>query len=342
MDKKYQIVITTVLMIIGQSSQTILLPLFTDSFKKINSTINPYFVLLICSISYTLFFLVIQLVKQKMKIEAQYHKWIILIALFSALDDTMLTYSSPPQRTPVDIQGILIQFTVPFTFFLSRIVTKEQLSGRKLFGAVIICIGIITSLIPIIYSLCIGNHKFEINNIIWIGIFIISTVSSVFTNVLQDKTLKLNNNRLKITQLLMWMSFYQLLYVVIFALFDLVPNFGNSDSFYDLLIEISNGFKCMFKQCPTTFLYGSLFILMYILTFYSTGTLLKYVSANYNIIMSTFVAPITVTFWLIFPFNKKDITNLTIICDYISIVIICIGIYFFVTNKTYTLVANST
>lgn len=340
-DNKWKIIIYSVLTVFSQSGQVIMLPIFVGSFNGANGqSINPYFVLFICSLSFAIFFMGYECVRYyRSKVSfvgtRDMHKYFILIGLFNALNGLLTVYASPDKRTPADIQGILTQITVPATFLCSRLIKKEILQKNQTIGAGVVGLGVFASLIPLIVSIAQGNDIFKLSNLLWSIVFMSGNFMSVLMNVYEDHILKKYNTNLVTTQLLAWTNLYQFIWLILLFELDIIPNFGSSSNPGEWSDNLKYGFQCMFHDCTYTFFYGLSFIAMYILTYATCAYILKHMTANYNIIINVFVSPITVTFWIIFPVLGKSVNQLTMIMDYVAVIIVAIGIYYYTKEKIF-------
>lgn len=341
--KKYNpgnvlLIITSILYVISFAGQAISLPLFTDSFKHGNHHANPYFVLLFSSFAFYTMFTTIALYR-KCKYNSnffgtkqqQYNFFIV--GLFNALFGILVVNSSPNKRTPADLQAILAQSIVPYTFLLSYLLKKEVLETAERIGAVIVCLGILISLIPIFVSIShIG--KFSYTNLIWCFIFLIGMFPAAACNVYQDKVLKKYEESVEVIQLLSWSSLYQLIIMLLTFWLNFTPLFGTSDNYSDWKTDFLYSFDCYFRYCPTSWYAGLIFIGMYIGTYVTGGILLKYASANFTTLLSSISVPCAVTFWILFPsLTDHSINTLTIVMNYVAVVIIVFGVWKYTTGQ---------
>lgn len=334
----YLIIISSIMNIISLAGQGVTLPLFVDSFDNGDHHANPYFVLLFASFSFTIFFLMLATYrscryKSPLMGSFQIHKEFIKIGILNAINGILIVYSSPANRTPVDIQNILVQSVLPYTFISSYFVKSERPTRVHIFGVSIVAFGILISLVPVFLSL--GNiGQFTYYNIIWSTIFLLGNLPAALCNVYQDRTLKLYKNYIEIIQLLAWSSLYQLFVMMVVFWTGYLPGFGFSNSLSQFISEMSYSFSCYFGKCASTGFIGLIFISFYIITYITTGILVKYKSANFTTLLSSISVSFAITFWLVFPkLNNRTISLLEIISDYLSAIIVCIGIWIYTREK---------
>jgi len=334
----------SVLNLLAQSAQVVIMPLFIKSFKNGDSTkkINPYSVVFICSLFFAIFFMSLhlyQVFKNNVNFwinkRVQFYFW--LIGTANAFNGLFTVYSSPDTRTPADIQGILCQFSVPFTFLVSYYIRHTRLIPNQMKGAIIVGLGIIVSFVPMIKSLINGEDEFRIANLWWSLLFIFGLLAGSLMNVVEDHTFKkfADEENLIISkgQMLAWMNFYQVIMVISCFWADIIPGFGVTHSIHEWAHKLRYGFECIII-CKITWLYIILFSSAYIVTYISGAYILRLVTANYNTMWNALVAPLSVTFWVSFPsLNSMKMTPLAIVMDYISVVVIGIGIYWYVKQN---------
>jgi len=329
---------SSILLVFSMAGQVVLLPLFIDSFDRDNHHANPFFVLIFSSFSFALMFCAMA-VYRTYKYNSPFfapgkiHYRFLQIGILNALNGLLVVNASPGKRTPADLQAILAQSALPFTFLLSKLIKSEKLKSNQLYGVSIVCLGIFLSLIPVFVSLGNGEiGNFTLTNLLWCIIFLLGNLPAAACNVYQDKLLK--DEPVEVIQTLAWSSIYQFLMMLSMFWLNFLPWFGTAGSYTEWTNEMSFSFNCFFSQCTNSWYLGSLFISAYILTYITSGILLKYMSANYTILLNSLSMPCAVTFWILFPqLNDMTISSLSITMDYISLFIVIAGIIYYVRDK---------
>lgn len=334
---KYIIPIISIINILAISGQTICLPGFIDSFSQFNLHSNPFFVLCYTSFFAMLYFIILSSIRYLLYdvslLVFSIHKRLLLISLFDASYDLLFVYASSSTRTPVDLQIILGQSFLPFTFIASYIIKHEIPTKSQIFGMGVIVFGILICLIPSCLAL-FGIGHLTLDNFMWCLVYIGANLFCALCNVYQDCILK--TNILDIGQLLMWTSIYKFFILCSMFWTGFIPGFGFNTGITQWSTEMWDSIQCYMGACPLTYQYGICYIILYIIAYTSTTCIIKYRSANYFTLISTLTLGIVITFWLIFPhLNTRVISILEIICDYISVLIICIGIFIYTSWELY-------
>lgn len=344
--KKYlTITCLSIFNVITSTSTLILLPIYVQSYKdeKNNKDVNPYFVTFIGSIMYIVPYIIYQLYRtlryhQSFFVTITPQKKFLIIGFFSAFYEILIIYSSPEIRVPVDIRGILLQTAIPISLLFSYLIKHEKLNKNQIIGAFIVFVGILTSLIPIFISLGYKTGIYNISNILWCLILVCGLFCDVMVNIYVDLTLK-EFKEIDIGLLMLWSSIYQLIIVIMFFWIDFIPYFGLSGTFNNWKESFVYGFKCSFSNigaepCKNTFVLLISYCMINILEFIAVCLILKYTTANFYMILNSLISPISVTFWIIIPTLQERVINiLTIIMDYIAVVIILTGICIYVKKK---------
>jgi hypothetical protein len=334
----YLIIISSVFNIISLAGQSVTLPLFVNSFDDGDHHANPYFVLLFSSIAFMMFFFTLATyqhfkygkpLKASITMQAQFLK----IGALNALNGILVVYASPPSRTPVDLQSILVQSILPYTFISSYFIKGEVPQKFQSIGASTVAFGIAISLIPVFMSLAnIGDFSFK--NLIWCAVFLAGNLPAALCNVYQDSTLKTYDGEIEIIQLLAWSSLYQLIVMVCAYWTGFVPGFGFSSSPSEFTSEMKYSIGCYFGECSGTWFIGLVFTIFYIITYITTGVLVKYRTANYTTLLNSISVSVAITFWILFPkLNDRTIGPIEITCDYVSAALVCFGIWIYTRQQ---------
>jgi drug/metabolite transporter (DMT)-like permease len=337
-----KIIIASIFTIIFMAGQGIVLPLFVDSFSSTDPDgtkhdANPYFVLLFTAFCITLVFgamTIYEKVKYDLDIIPENQSMIefFKIGMFNAVNGILLVFSSPSSRTPADLQQIFAQSVLPFTLILSYFVKNEVLIARQKIAVCIVTIGIVISLIPSIFSIAKASEGYSYKNLIWCLIFIIGNIPGAANAVYQDKVMKKQN--VTVANTLLWSSIFQFSAFILLFWVDVTPFFGTTTSISNMFAELKYGFKALVTN-PQTQYTSVLFVAMYVGTYFVSGVLFKNVSANYTTFLSGVSVPFAVTFWLIFPdLSSTKITTVGVILDYVSAVVVFIGILVYVTRNS--------
>lgn len=308
-------------------------PLFVDSFGTHKT--NSYFVIAFSLITQTFIFIIFSYYKQ-IKIwtlEINSHKKFVIQSLMWTVNFTFILFACSKARTPIDLQPILSQLNIIFSILLSYFIKKEFLNKFEKIGVSIIILGIIITLLPNCVSLYDSNSDFTYINFFWCIIFIIGiflySLSNIYTNTIFSE-----NDNINIYQLIIWGNLYQSIFTGLLFWLNIVPYFGNNSSLYEFGTEFIYGLECFFYECKYTWIIGLLFSVIGCLGFYFSTSLVKNVSANFMILISSISSPLTITFWLLFPnLSNSSFPLINILMDYFGSIFIIIGIIVYIKNN---------
>ena len=316
----------SVLNVIFASGQSIGLVLFLGSF---NGLTGVYFVLFLCSLSFTIVFTLLALwfgYKRQITpsmLAIRWIKYMFFVGVFDAVNGFLIVFSSHGSRVPPALSSILIQSIIPFTFIFSKVLLPKQYRLSHIISVCIVLIGIVFSLVPTFKRIHDGTASTELKDgWYWPFIFIFGCVPAALMNIVQEQlqikyTQQARENQEPITRFsVMYFqaveSTFQFGCIALCFGLDLIPGFGTSKDIHSFWSSFSNGFKCFFNdsslsggRCNFAGGTGILFIVSYLAT-YITGTFLTdHVSANWLSILSSISPLIATSFWFIFPAVNK-------------------------------------
>lgn len=184
--------------------------------------VGPYFVLLFCSMLFTIIFGVATIVQWKTgrlskgslpyAITGRGHTKLLLIGLFDALNGLMVVYASLPWHVPSAFQPLLLQATIPFNLALTLVVLRRRrYSLPQLFGAALVVGGIMLSL---------GNDIAHptgefISGQWWIAVLVGACIPGVLMNIVEEGIFD-DLPSMSISLILAVESFYQLFFIAAF------------------------------------------------------------------------------------------------------------------------------
>jgi drug/metabolite transporter (DMT)-like permease len=316
-------VLFAVLAISGQVGQNVTLPLWTGAATaecqgaengsnstsnqttngtgSANLSMDPFFVLTSASFAFVVIFGTLTLVSAALGAvtldDLRFPQWqLFLIGFFDALNGVLVVYSSPPYRTAPFLQAILGNFLIPLTIIFRLVLLRKRPQLIKLICAAVVFLGLVLSLIPVITDMdksSNDNSSFlkqsTLARILWPMCFMFGFVPAAVMNVIEEKSLKDKRN-VNMFYLLLCSSFYQL--VCGFALFwtDLLPHFGYTNSIHDFGENYKYALSCFFGGSGCNYvpgLRGSVFIMMYTVSYIGGGLLLRYAEgATYLAVVS--------------------------------------------------------
>lgn len=327
--------------ILSKTSSIILLPLYVQSYedKTFDKQSNPYFVTLISTTFFCIFYGIFQIykkIKNNNNFFPQFKSFLIIFIMgicFGFLE-LLYIYTGPSARVPVDLRGILTQTAIPISLVCSFLIKHEKLKKNQIIGSLIIISGIIISFTPIFVSIHQNDHSYTFYNIIWCFILIITLIFSVLINISLDIFFK-KYEEIDIGLLLFWSSLFQLIIILLFFWVDIIPLFGLSHTFEMWKNSIIYGFECTFTNkfnwCHKTIWLCLSYCLNNVFDSMISGLVLRHTTANIYIILTAFISPLSVTFWILFPsLSSENISPLTIIMDYVAILIVIVGVCFYV------------
>lgn len=218
---RWKLIIYSLIGIIAYSTDIVVTPIYIDSFKKDNHKSNPYYVSVSSNLFFAIIFTVITLSQNKCNIKEfvgsfKMQKHLFINSIFYCIFNLLMLESSPENRTPVDLQAILNQSYVPFVFVCSWLMKKEKLNRFQLYGAIVVFIGILVSLIPIIKNLAINSNMHNKYILLWTFLFLLSMFVCGIANVGTDIILKKYKGSIQIMQSLAWLHTYQFLIILSF------------------------------------------------------------------------------------------------------------------------------
>jgi len=200
-----------------------------------------YFVLFFCSTLFNFaFWPPVFYLMYKGKITPEMHRYVksnkhwkfILIGVCNAFNGILIVFSSDVTRTPAPLQAILLQVTIPFTLFFSKIILRKQYRLLQMVGAFLVICGIIVSLVPLFRAMSEGDAKIELGSqAYWPFIFLMGVIPGVLMNIAEEWVFY-DMVDFNINYLLALQSLYQLVAVALFFWLDIVPGFGTSQKIY--------------------------------------------------------------------------------------------------------------
>jgi len=246
-------------------------------------------------------------------------KVFLYIGLFDAFNGILVVYAAPSSRTPPILQALFTNVSILYAMLATKLLVNRSISYlhlKPLLALVFVILAIIISLLPDIIEIANGKASFAEGKtpLAWSILFLIGVGPGAIYNVFQEKFLKSRNDiedrnkTYDMTVMLFWGCFLQLLTMLVFFWVDILPWYGFSDSITGFGTNLGGSIKCFFggNNCTTTWFYGLLFNVGYTMT-YAASAGLNEDSANFNMICSMLVSPISVFYWIIFPKQGVDV-----------------------------------
>eukprot|EP01138_Halocafeteria_seosinensis_P000400 gb/GECG01000413.1/.p1 GENE.gb/GECG01000413.1/~~gb/GECG01000413.1/.p1 ORF type:complete len:431 (+),score=32.07 gb/GECG01000413.1/:1-1293(+) len=189
--------IWALLLVIGQTTQNVSLPIWNDS---LGNNGGPYFILFYATAMYSvLFFAAVLVLCYQGKIkrtDIEYPQLpLILIGVCDAANGILVVYASSPARTAPFLQSILGNFTIPMTILFRYLILKKRDNWKQLACAGAVLGGLFLSLVPSIFGLNKGKGPEKSDQtgaarILWPLAFMIAFVPAAIMNVIEEKALK--------------------------------------------------------------------------------------------------------------------------------------------------------
>ncbi len=223
------------------------------------------------------------------------NKLLIIAAIFSTLMVILNLYSSKPTRTPPFIQAVFSNLTIIFSVLFTKLILKKDVKYDLRF--------IIPSCIFLFIAICISLSQMifikniEPINYLWIFIFVLGIVSRSLFNIYLEKYMKSTDS----TDFDAFHSkviciFYTTLFrIPMLFLFLPIEFLLNDNPLLNMKNDIFNMFTSIWK-----FLFLQIFIIFAVL-FLIVNNYVNKISTNYNMIISTIIAPFGFIFFKIFP-----------------------------------------
>jgi hypothetical protein len=234
-------------------------------------------------------------------------KWCVITGVLNALNGFFVLYSSPSSRTPALLQSILgnlgIIFAIPANKWFMHD-TKRYCSWRPMLAVGLILISTFIALIPTFQELTSGNA-----DAMWPFIFVVGIAFAAFYSVTQSRALLyLKQNSVSYfntidhyLHILTWSCLFLLITVCLLFGVDFLPWFGSSSTMSDFTTNVNLGVGWSFNPSKNpTFVYGFLFNIGYIISFYSSMPLTAE-SAPYTNYINTAVPILASLFWWCVP-----------------------------------------
>mmetsp|Transcript_73732 Transcript_73732/g.173181 ORF Transcript_73732/g.173181 Transcript_73732/m.173181 type:complete len:306 (-) Transcript_73732:112-1029(-) len=236
------------------------------------------------------------------------------IGICDALNGLLVVFASPGSRTAPYLQALLGNFLIPMTIGWRWIILKRSATATQCLCAALVLAGLFLSLVPTIFSIDQKpTHSAATGaaRVLWPMCFMFGFMPAAIMNVLSEKSLQDDKeNGLKAAERpvnliwwLFWTSLYQLFGVAFLFWADLIPGFGNAASPHELGVSMRHGFKEFFAGHDAT-ARGLAFVLCYVLSYISTGLLLRHAEgATWLAIVQALVSPLGTLFWTLFKEN---------------------------------------
>lgn len=311
------------LAVAGQVGQNVSLPLWVDSTNGNISgpTVDTYFVLSFASLCFVIIFglgtLIIRIFSpgELGETEKRFpHRLLFLVGLCDALNGLLVVFASKGSRTPPYLQAILGNFLIPLTVLFRFVLLQKRPTRLKLFCAVVVVVALFICLIPTIFPSVdpkAEKTKYEthgVSRVLWPIIFMLGFLPAAIMNVLEEKGVKMESRSsrkgVNLVFFLFWTSTYQLLCVALFFWADILPWYGNVDNIREFGRNWWYGIQCFFggagcNSTPGT--RGTVFILMYVLSYVGGANLLRHAEgATWLAIVTSLVTPLGFIFWTLF------------------------------------------
>ncbi|KAL9954561.1 hypothetical protein ACROYT_G042117 [Oculina patagonica] len=307
----------------GQVGQNVSLPLWIDSTNgnRLGRSVDSYFVLSFASLSFVVIFglgtLFLRIFSPKDIGETEKgfpHLLLFLVGLCDALNGALVVFASKGSRTPPYLQAILGNFMIPLTILFRLLIVRKKPTLVKLLCGVAVVVGLFICLIPTIFPSVdpkaekAKNEAHGVSRVMWPIIFMLGFVPAAIMNVLEEKGVKMENKTsrkgVNLVYFLFWTSTYQLLCVGSLFWLDILPWYGNVDNIKEFGKNWWFGIQCFFGAAgcdSTSGTRGTMFILMYVLSYVGGANLLRHAEgATWLAIVTSLVTPLGFLFWTLF------------------------------------------
>ncbi|XP_022791170.1 uncharacterized protein LOC111330563 [Stylophora pistillata] len=311
------------LAVTGQVGQKVSLPLWIDSVNGNDSgkSVDSYFVLSFSSLSFVIIFglgtLFIKIFTPQDLGETEKrfpHLLLFLVGFCNALNGALVVFASKGSRTPPYLQAILGNFMIPLTVLFRMLIVRKKPTLLKLSCSIIMVVGLFICLISTIFPEVDPESKERkdvaqgVSRVMWPIIFMLGFAPLAAMNVIQEKGVKMENKSSKkginLLYFLFWTSSYQLLCVGVLFWLDVLPWYGNVSNIQEFGENWWFGVQCFFGGAGCDFTSGTrgtLFILMYVLSYAGGANLLRHTEgATWLAIVMSLVTPLGFIFWTLF------------------------------------------
>lgn len=314
------------LAVTGQVGQNVSLPLWVDSTNANTSgpTVDSYFVLSFASLSFVIIFglgtLLIRIMSPQELGETEKrfpHRLLFLVGFCDALNGLLVVFASKGSRTPPYLQAILGNFIIPLTVLFRLLILRKKPTRLKLLCALVVFVGLFISLIPTIFPQVdpkaekTKNEAHGASRVLWPIIFMLGFVPAAVMNVLEERGVKMeikeshgSKKGINLVYFLFWTSLYQLLCVSLFFWADFLPWYGQVDNIKEFGKNWWYGIQCFFHGAgcsSTSGIRGTMFILMYVVSYVGGANLLRHAEgATWLAIVTSLVTPLGFIFWTLF------------------------------------------
>lgn len=290
-------------MVIGQVSQNVALPVLSDTIGAAGG--SPYFVVWLACLSFVVLFggaIVIRFAmpgglcsRDALMLSSDAQRDVWKIGFYNALNGMMVVFASPSSRTAPFLQAILGNFMIPITVLVRVWFLKAYPSKWEIVAAMIVVCGVFLSVGPTMVN---GQDEAG-NSVFWPMWFMCGFIPAAFMNVTEESALSKNQNA-RMGVFVFWLNFWQFVFVSFFFWVDVIPGYGMSSNLGEWAHHMQNGMSCFLfgETCGgKAFLWGMIFILAYMLSYVSTGFLLKFTSsATWQAVVSL-VGPLGILWW---------------------------------------------
>lgn len=267
--------------IVTSSIQGILIPKIVSSFQSM------YLLLLIIAGIFAILLTIIHGIFVRQPYKPKYFEYVVYIAMFNTFESVAMIYSANPSRTPILIQTILVGIVILPTAFLTRYYLQKQVVYKQHL--------IIPSIIFLIASLVISSlplySEWHWMSILWISLYAFGVVSISFYNIMQEKSM-IVEDRHDATHKLSIIT-----YAAVLKFLFIIPLFPVEWLFLDDPLSSALSDIEVFKT-------NWMIVIGFCVTYTVTCILavnLNSLSTNMNMISSTMVNIIVMTYYSIFP-----------------------------------------
>lgn len=316
--------------VIGQVTQYVTLPMWIDSTKNVTSsqnqtvewipTIDSFFVLSFASSVFVTVFgstLVINIFVFKQysihKTDWNHRRVFLTVGFFQGLAAVFIVFSSSGERTPPYLQAILGNFSIPITLLLRYLFLKKVPTRRKLLSAVAVVLGLFISLIPTFYPHIDPRAVRHLGGatgagrVLWPLAFMLGFGISALSFVMEEKAIKLrgsNQTQAGLVSFLFWTSLAQFLVLLPLFWVDIIPGVGQTRNLHEFIQNWIFGIQCIFGGVGCSWSPGVLaflFITGYIMVVCGCALLLRYSEgATLLAIVMALCTPLGFIFWMLF------------------------------------------
>jgi hypothetical protein len=183
-------------------------------------------------------------------------KLFAVIGLPNALNGELTLASSPNTRTPPFVQQALFTMGPLFTALMHVFWLKESLNHYKTRLGLVFCVclvgGVAIALAPLVQDALDGADSGTSNPVFWSSIFALGSLASCVSNVgqkwwlthaasaVKSKLMARTPSYFTYFRMSFWQAIYNMVWILVLMPVDIIPGFGDSDSYEEFVGHASN------------------------------------------------------------------------------------------------------